>query len=178
MITKLKWAFCIFLILSGLNTHAQNLPSFKTVGGFGFPELFHAGVRAQISQKNQIGLYYGTDLHNSSEYGYNSISIDHLLSFAAITDSNKKGTWYFRQGLSYGIDNSKTLKTEYVFINLCMGREFKLTSKISLNGELGLFRSLVEIDTLKDPDNKPWFDLDIANIIVLPAARIQLAYQL
>lgn len=166
------------LILIGINSQGQNTPSVDIIGGVGLPESFHIGAKIQALQKSQFGLYYGNGLHFSNNYSYNTFSLDHQYHFGKSAELSPRQVWFFRQGLSYGIDNSEYSNHHYLLLNLSIGREFNITPKIGISADIGFFRVLTESETIKDSNKEPWVDINPEDFFVLPVIRVQVFYSL
>lgn len=177
--TRLKVIF-LFIVLSliGFHCKSQNCPSVSIVTGFGLPESFHLGFKIHAFKKNLFGLYYGNGLNFSSEYHYNSLTFDHQYHFDKITDLNQWPRWFFRQGLSYSKDNSEYSEIKYLFLNLSIGREFNISPKIGLSADLGFFHTIMEKESIINPNKSPWIDIDLKNFFVLPIIRMQVHFLL
>ncbi len=106
------------------------------------------------------------------------MTLDHQYHFGKVSELSHRQVWFFGQGLSYAIDNSEYSKIKYVFINLSIGREFNISPKIGLSFDLGLSRVLMEDETVKKPEEKPWLDIPLKYFFALPVARLQLNYSL
>lgn len=165
----------IALFLHGFHCEGQELLTFDIIAGYGLPESFHVGFRIHAFEKSEFGLYYGTGLNSSDEESYNSLTIDHQYHFGRISELSQRQICFFRQGLTYAIDNQAYSKTKVLFINLSVGREFNISPKIALSGDLGLFRVLKENEIIKKGS---WFDIRYKDFLALPVIRLQLKYSL
>jgi hypothetical protein len=163
------------LIINGFLCQGQKLPTFDITTGGGFTEAIHLGCKIQITQKNQIGFYYGNSLM-LYRYSYNSYNIDHQFHFGKTSDFSQRPVWFFRQGLSYSIDNAAYSEIKYLFVSLCLGREFNISPKVGFNLDLGLSRTLMEKERIKDPSIEPWFDVKMIDLVVFPNLRLQFFY--
>jgi hypothetical protein len=106
-----KWIISFFLVIAfGFSAHAQSVPKLSLAGGFGVPELFHAGLKLQASSRSEIGVYYGfinSTSHQSSGWfrdfhlNMRSLTLEHSYSFGAISPLSLRHAWYTRQGFNY-----------------------------------------------------------------------------
>ncbi len=174
---KTKSIITLLLIYSGLVCFGQKHPSLDLTTGGGLVEAIHLGCKIQILDKNQIGLYYGNSLLYY-RYSYNSLSFDHQWHFGNTSNLSNRPSWFCRQGLTYSIDNAAYSETKYVFVSICIGREFNISHKIGVSLDLGLFHTLMEKERVKDTSISPWFDTDMKDIFVFPNIRLQLYYSL
>lgn len=154
---------------------AQDYPAFHINTGGGFFESIHLGCKVQVTPKNQIGFYYGNALM-LYRYKYNSFTVDHQYHFGRVSVLSNRAVWYCRQGLSYSIDNAAYSETKYIFGSVCLGREFNISPKFGLNFDIGLSRTLMEKELVKDASIEPWFDIKISDLEVFPSLRFQLYY--
>jgi len=167
----------VALIVNVFICQGQKLPTLDITAGGGFIEAFHIGCKIQITEKNQICFYYGNSLMYY-RYSYNSFSADHQFHFGKTSNFSERSVWFFRQGLSYSIDNAAYSETKYIFISLCLGREFNISPKIGFSLDLGLSRTLMEKERIKDPSISPWFDTKLEDLTVFPNVRLQFFYSL
>lgn len=108
--TLKRIASFVFIIALGFSAKAQFTPKLAFAGGFGVPDLFHAGLKLQASSRSEIGVYYGfinSTSHQSSGWfrdfhlNMRSLTLDHSYSFGAISPLSLRHAWYTRQGLNY-----------------------------------------------------------------------------
>jgi len=142
------------------------------------PESFHPGFKIHAVEKSQFGIYYGNGLNFSNKYSCNSLTLDHQYHFDKLSEISHRQIWFFRQGLLYGIDNSEYSKIKHFILNLSIGREFNISPKHGFLGDLGLCRSIVENETIKDPDKDPRIDFKLKDFFALPVIRLQFYYSL
>lgn len=167
------------MLLLGFYCQAQNTPSIDAVIGFGIPESIHAGIKVHAFKKSQFGLYYGNGSSISTNKYYRSITFDHQYHFGKTTAKSSRPVWFFRQGVSYADDNiDEYAHYKYWFVDVSLGREFSLTPKLTLSGDIGVCKVIDETKTIKDLDKAPWIDLPLEDFAVLPLIRVQLSYSL
>jgi len=165
------------LILGVLVCKGQDLPKFNITGGVGLLEAFHIGCKVQVAHKNQIGFYYGNALITDKST-YSAFIIDHQFHFGKVSEYSERPVWFFRQGISYSINNDAYIETKYLFLGLGLGREFNISSKFGISVDLGAVRTIMEKERIKDPSEAPWIDIKMSDLIIFPSARIQLFYRL
>jgi len=105
------------------------------VGGVGFPEYFHAGIRYQYYEYFDLGFYYGGGMGISNTI-IRTWNFDHLIHFGPYSYFSNKPVWYARQGFTRSIQTSDRVY-KYSFINLGLGRSFNISSVLGLNLDLG-----------------------------------------
>ena len=108
-IVKRILSLVLFVVFSQF-VNAQFIPKLSLAGGFGVPDLFHAGIKYQASPRSELGIYYGfiySSSHKSSgwfkdfELNMRSVTLDHSYSFGSISQLSQQHAWFTRQGLNY-----------------------------------------------------------------------------
>jgi|GEM_PF-6198515 len=143
--TGFKWVILLtIMFLTFTSTNAQFAPKLSLVGGFGVPELFHAGLKLQTSPRSDVGISYGffkSTSHQSVGWFRNfsinvrSLTLEHSYHFGNVSPTNNRRFWLFRQGLNYywELDDSENTFSGL----LSIGREFPFSSSAGLTLDVG-----------------------------------------
>lgn len=154
---KNKIIFILFSLVLSVTTSAQLLKTkLDFVGGLGFPEFFHGGLRYQYTGVTQIGFYYGGDL------GFNTAIIrtwnfDHLYHFGRYAYMSNRPVWYARQAFTYSIHTATDRIYKYSYINISAGRDFHINKFLAINADIGWVWQVKEKREFKDPSLDPWY---------------------
>lgn len=151
-------------------------PKYDAVVGFSLPEFYTVGCRMQPTKKNQFGIYYGDILRYYEHMYYNSLSIDHQLHFGRVNYNSNRGVYYFRQGITFGLENTPYSSYKHLFGGLSVGRDFIICREIGLSGDFGFFKEIWGSENIRDNTGDRLFTFDIADFFVLPVIRLQLFY--
>ena len=144
-------------------------------GGIGYPEYIHGGLRYQYSQSAQLGFYYGGDIGLSSNAIIRTWNIDHMYHFGKHSYFSNRPVWYARQGYTYSIHTTADRIYKYSYINLSAGRDFNISSLISINANMGWIWQVREKREFKDPSLDAWYRNEW---IWKPLLRVQLCFSL
>jgi hypothetical protein len=130
-----------FLIINSFSIKAHEKEKVNLSAGFGWTELFNAGIRIQSNQ-TQFALSVGS---LSSEAI--SVSGDVFFHFAGVSDFSERRPWYFRTGITH-IHFKKTgvfgkilhfvnQDTNIISLNTRIGRDFNISKKVGINTDFG-----------------------------------------
>jgi hypothetical protein len=130
----------------GISFPCRSQERLNVVGGFGTIDFINMGMRLSLNQF-QLGLTIGTLF-----MGETSLSGDLYYHFAGKSNLTERRPWFIKSGftywhfkkdyelvkiLSFGlVNNEEAIKT--TFFNIGLGRDFNLTSKFGINGDVGL----------------------------------------
>ncbi len=145
--------------------------------GIGIPELLNLGVYYQLDQV-QMGLSVGT-IPSGSDGNLTSISGDVFYHFGGFSDLSYRRPWYARLGLNYLRDEDEYSIKKYTYLNLRIGRDLNITSKLGIKIGAGAIIELSETETMKKqkPSNGWNFDLDLDTSII-PSIGVGLFYKI
>ncbi|NVO12308.1 MAG: hypothetical protein HXX16_20290 [Bacteroidales bacterium] len=172
---KKKSILIFVLLINILICQGQKIPTFDIVSGFGLPDAFHLGIKAHIFERNQFGIYYGSNL-NLNNWSYNSISLDHQLHFGKTSEFSKRKVWFFKQVLTYSTESGEFSEIKFLFLNFGIGREINISQKTGFSIDIGLFHTLLENVRMKD--HSPLVVTKSNEFFVLPNIRLQFFYSL
>ena len=137
--TKLILVLFGFVGAISFSTNAQE--KINLSAGFGWTELFNAGIRIQSNQ-TQFALSVGS---LSSEAI--SVSGDVFYHFAGVSDFSERRPWYFRTGITYihfkkagffgEIFHFLHQDPNFIFLNTRLGRDFNISKKVGINTDFG-----------------------------------------
>ena len=140
-------------------------------GGFGFPELFHIGVRYPLKQW-QFGISFGSI--PVKDETILSISSDIFYHFGGISRSSGRHPWYARLGLNYLRDESESLIDQYGYFVFRVGRDIPISRNIDIGIDAGVMVQLFKKEIEKKSQSH-WLDL---NFPILPSFGITLFYRI
>jgi hypothetical protein len=164
--------FFLLLFLPGFQqADAQILKTrLDVVGGLGYIEYAHVGLRYQYGECSQVGLYYGGDMGFKPEIITNW-TLEHMYHFGKNNYFSNRPVWYTRQSLNYTriIDFGTLYKIAY--LQLSMGYDFPLNNRLGINFDMGLNCKMREKSEVMDADGSVHID---PRWDVLVLARLQL----
>ncbi len=150
-------ALLTLLICFSIPVSAQLLKTkLDFVGGIGFPEFVHGGLRYQYSPSTQLGFYYGGDLGIKPAI-IRTWNFDHLFSFGKHSYFSNRSVWYARQGFTYSIHTTADRIYKYSYINLSAGRDFNINNLLAINADMGWICQVREKKEFKDPSLDAWY---------------------
>jgi len=153
---KIIISISLFCLVS-LSSSGQLLKTrLDFVGGIGYPEYMHIGMRYQYSKVAQFGFYYGGDLGLDNAI-IRTWNFDHMYSFGKHSYFSNRPVWYARQGFTYSIHTTADRIYKYSYINLSAGRDFNFNSLIAINADMGWILQIREKREFKDPSLDPWY---------------------
>jgi hypothetical protein len=153
---------CTLFVLFSSLTRAQIIKTkLDFIGGIGYPEFVHAGIRYQYIDVGQLGFYYGGDMGLNPEV-IRTWTIDNFFHFGKLSYTTNRPAWYARQGFTYSIHTEEEFIYKYSYIDLTAGREFGVTDWFGFNidmGFLGQFREKKEFrNQNEDPEYRTKWD--------------------
>ena len=167
--------FLIIFLIFSIPVSAQLLKTkLDFIGGIGYPEFFHAGLRYQYTDISQIGVYYGGDMGIRTSV-IRTWNADHLYHFGKFSYHSNRPVWYARQGFTYSIHTTADRYYKYSYINLSGGREFNIKSWIGINADMGWIWQIREKTQYKDPSLDPRYR---SKWVWLPLIRLQVSLSL
>ena len=166
----------IFLFFISITASGQWIKTrLDFLGGIGYPEYIHGGLRYQYSQVAQLGFYYGGDILGFSSAIIRTWNFDHMYHFGKHSYFSNRPVWYARQGFTYSIHTTADRIYKYSYINLSAGRDFNINSFISINADMGWIWQVREKREFKDPSLDAWYRNEW---IWKPLLRVQLCFSL
>ena len=123
----------LFLLFSfSFNAYSQIIRSkLDFIGGIGYPEFIHGGLRYQYTDITQFGLYYGGDMGIKPEI-IRTWSADNFIHFGKHSYTPNRPVWYTRQGFTYSIYTTADRIFRYSFVDLAAGRERRRKALVGL----------------------------------------------
>ncbi len=153
------FAALVLLICLTLEVQAQENRNWTFRGGIDKKTSWKIGGRYQIDQ-TQIGLAFWPGIGKKSRPSNSaSFQFDFLYHFADHSNLNSRKPWFFRNAVTYQIFSNPSYKTFIFYYYLHLGREFNITDRIGIYGDVGLNIRLRENYRKLNPD--AWLPDDI-----------------
>lgn len=172
---KYKTLIILFSLICTVDLSAQIIKTkLDIVGGIGFPEYIHGGIRYQYINSAQLGIYYGGDLGLDPAI-IRTLNFDHQFHFGKYSHLSNRPVWYARQGFTHSNHTSADRIYKYSYINLAAGHDFNINKLIAINADIGWIWQVREKREFKDPSLDAWYRIDW---IWKPLIRIQLCASL
>ncbi len=159
------------LLFNSLTISSQIIRSkLDFVGGIGYPEFVHGGIRYQYTDITQLGFYYGGDMGIKPEI-IRTWTADNFIHFGKHSYAPNRPVWYARQGFTYSIQTTADRIYKYSYIDVSAGREFGINDWIGINADMGFIGQVREKIEYKNSDASPSFR---TNLIWKPLLRLQI----
>ncbi|MCD4696332.1 MAG: hypothetical protein K8S16_08850 [Bacteroidales bacterium] len=166
LINMLLFSLCVCGSESGSDYKSgqpsQSIDNFRIdlIGGFGFPDLLHGGLRAHLGPNYRIGFTVGSLPMNNEEEGAFAFSID---NYATLNRNGKpaKDPWYLRFGINYFRWETEKKITKDTHLNLSFGKEARISDFFGINIDAGLNIPINHKVERKVPETSSWFNFDI-----------------
>lgn len=159
------------LLFLPLLTNGQILKTkLDFIGGVGYPEYFHAGIRYKYYRNCDLGFYYGGGMGISNAV-INTWNFDHLIHFGQHSYLSNKPVWYARQGFTRSVHTTSDRIYKYSYINLGAGRDINITSILGFNIDMGAIIQVREKREFRDHSLTTYFE---TRWIWKPLVRLQL----
>jgi hypothetical protein len=151
----------ILFLLNSLNLSSQIFRSkLDFVGGIGYPEFIHGGIRYQYTGVTQLGFYYGGDMGIYPEI-IRTWTGDNFIHFGKHSYVSNRPAWYARQGFTYSIQTAADRIYKYSYIDISAGREFGINDWIGINADLGFIGQVREKIQIKNSSEDPLYRTDL-----------------
>jgi len=173
-----KYILILLTFILGNIALAQKPPSVDIVGGLGFAELLHIGIKTQISKRGQIGLYYGNGLYHLEDEYYRTLFTDYQYHFGKNSKHINRKVYYARAELIYWTINNDYQNMKSWAYSIGIGREFHISKKIGICTDISFIRAINQNRLIKDERLEPWLDITLSDAGLLPTFRMQLFYSL
>ena len=161
------------------NQQSQSNKNFRMdiMGGFGFPDLLHGGLRAHLGTNYRLGFTVGSLPMNNEEERVFTFSLDNYVTFNR-NGIPAKSPWYFRCGINYIRWETEEKITKDSHLNISFGKELEITDLFGFNIDAGLNIPINHKEERKVPETSSWFDIDIfPDPPVYPSLRIGLYFR-
>jgi hypothetical protein len=151
----------LLVFVCSLNLSSQIVRSrLDFVGGIGYPEYIHGGIRYQYTGYTQLGFYYGGDMGIKPEI-IRTWSGDNFIHFGKHMYSSNRPAWYARQGFTYSIQTTADKIYKYSYLDLSAGREFGINDWLGINVDMGFIGQIREKVEAKDHSEQPSYRTDL-----------------
>jgi hypothetical protein len=124
--------------------------------GISFPEFFHVGIRYQYAEIGQLGVYFGGDMGIKPSI-IRTWTLDNMIHFGNVSYHSNRPVWYSRQGFTYSIHTEEARIYKYSYINMGVGHDFPLNSRLGINADMGFILQVREKMEFKDDTVDPWY---------------------
>jgi hypothetical protein len=160
----------IFLLFHSINISSQIIRSkLDFIGGIGYPEFIHGGLRYQYTGITQVGFYYGGDMGIKPEI-IRTWTGDNLIHFGKHSYAPNRPFWYARQGFTYAVQTTTDRIYRYSYIDASIGREFGINDWIGINADMGFIGQVREKIESRNSGDQPLYRTDL---IWKPLIRFQ-----
>jgi hypothetical protein len=173
-----KFITIFYLLIISLSLYGQKLPSVDIVGGVGFAELVHLGVKTQVSKQGQVGLYYGNGFYYLPDEHYRTYSLDYQYHFGKESKHISRKVFYGHSELIYWTRNNVYEHMKSLALSIGVGRDFNFSDKMGMCLDFSLITALHQERVIKDEHYEPFLDITLADAPLLPTLRLQIFYSL
>jgi hypothetical protein len=122
-----KYVLIFVLLILSLNSRAQNKIEIST--GLGLMELLNVGIYYNLNDNLQTGLKIGAVPFLGDE---TSVAMTGCFNYyyTGHSELTQQPTWYIHSGINYFRDETTTIITDILFLNLRHGRVLTLLKNL------------------------------------------------
>ena len=144
--------FFMILLTSKLTGYGQIIRTrLDFVGGIGYPEYLHGGIRYQYMEKGQIGIHYGGDISFKPEI-IRTWTLEHMYHFGKNNFYSNRPVWYTRQGYTLSVQTDESYIYHHNYLDCSLGYDFPLNNYVGINIEMGFYTKVYEAQKYKDTE--------------------------